>query len=370
MTAPAKILVVDDERGMREGCRRILSAEGYEVVTAEDGAAGLDIFLRQGPFQAALVDMKMPRMSGIELVEQIRRRDADVLLLIITAYATIETAVEATKRGAYGYIPKPFTPEELLLPVRNGLEYRALALEARQLRAEAERERLKLITAKSTFISMVAHEIKNPLAAVQGYLDAALQELPHEHRAADMLSRALVRAKGLDAMINDLFNLTAIETGNFHLHPGPLDLRNVLKEVVNAQAENARKAGIALELRAASDAAVVQGDHDAVFCIFKNLVDNAIKYTPHGGTVTLSQRHEGLFEVVEVADNGPGIAPEDQERVFDEFFRARNEQTAKVPGTGLGLSLVRKLAAMHQGRVQLSSELGKGSQFIVSLPTG
>ncbi len=368
MTAPARILVVDDERGMREGCKRILASEGYEVETAEDGVAGLDLFLRRGPFDAALVDLKMPRMSGIELVEQIRLKDPDVVLLIITAYATIETAVEATKRGAYGYIPKPFTPEELLLPVRNGLEHRALALETRRLRAEAEHERMKLVTAKSTFISMVAHEIKNPLAAVEGYLEAALQELPADQRAVPMLRRALTRAQGLDAMIADLLSLTTIETGNFTPHRTPQDLRPILRKVVNAQTENARKANITLQLELGEMPVVVPADHDAVFSIFNNLVDNAIKYTPEGGRVRLSLRREGAFHVIEVADNGMGIAPEDQERIFEEFFRIRNERVAKVPGTGLGLSLVKKLVGLHEGHVQLFSEPGKGSRFLVSLP--
>lgn len=147
--AGSRILVVDDEVGMRQACRKVLEAEGFEVHTAEDGAAGLELFERRQDFAAALVDMKMPRMGGIELIERIRAMDEDVVLLVITAYATIETAVEAVKRGAYGYIPKPFTPAELLLPVRNGLERRALSLEAKQLRREREQQLLELAFERS-----------------------------------------------------------------------------------------------------------------------------------------------------------------------------------------------------------------------------
>ena len=109
-----RILVVDDEPGMRTGCHRILAAEGYEVETAEDGIDALERFAKEnGSFSAALVDLKMPRMDGLELIDRVHAMDEDIVLLVITAYATIETAVEATKRGAYGYIPKPFTPDDL-----------------------------------------------------------------------------------------------------------------------------------------------------------------------------------------------------------------------------------------------------------------
>ncbi len=120
----SSILVIDDELGMREGCRKILTAEGYEVETAEDGVAGIELFEKRGDVAVVLVDLKMPRMGGLEVVEKIHAKDEDAVLLVITAYATIDTAVEATKRGAYGYLPKPFTPDELLLVVRNGMERR------------------------------------------------------------------------------------------------------------------------------------------------------------------------------------------------------------------------------------------------------
>src|SRR4030042_2928137 len=110
--------------------------EGYEVGVAEDGRAGLKVFEERKNYAVALIDLKMPGMSGLELIEQIRARDEDLVMFVITAYATFETAVEATKKGAYGYIPKPFTPAELLLPIKRGLEARALSLEAKRLREE------------------------------------------------------------------------------------------------------------------------------------------------------------------------------------------------------------------------------------------
>ena len=137
----AKILVVDDEPVIHESCRKILIPEGYSVDGADDGVFGLELFKQRGDFDAVLIDIKMPRMDGIELVNRLREIDGEVVLLIITGYATIETAVEAIKGGAYDYVPKPFTPDELLLPLRRRLERRTLALESKRLLLDVARER-------------------------------------------------------------------------------------------------------------------------------------------------------------------------------------------------------------------------------------
>ena len=481
------ILVVDDERGMREGCRKILAAEGYEVETAEDGAAGLDVFKKRGRFAAVLVDLKMPRMGGIELMERMREHDEDVVLLVITAYATIDTAVEATKRGADDYIPKPFTPDELLLAVRTNIEKRALSIEAKRLRDEREKRLLELafersksstiincmtdgvlvlnrdrqivlrnaaaarlvpecanlppiaapldalacaplrdflaevldassgpaivskeialgksiymvnaspvmelngetlgavavlrdITAlkrlemaKSMFVSMVAHEVKNPLAAIEGYLNVILSGVAGEDAARDreMMRRALVRAGTLRTMISELMSLTAMDTGNFVIKRSPLDIDEVVTEAVTSCRERAREKGIDLSLHADGTAERVLADRAAMVRVFTNLVDNAIKYTPERGHVDVRVEHDGLYVKVAVRDDGIGMTQDEIDRVFDEFFRAKNEYTARVPGTGLGLSLVKRLVEMHQGRVTLESSLGKGSTFTVTLP--
>lgn len=141
---PGRILVVDDELGMREGCRRILTPDGHEVGVAESGEAALEGFV-PGSYDLALVDLKMPGISGIDLLKRLRALDHDLVCVIFTAYATLDTAVEATKSGAYDYLAKPFTPEELALVVDKALERRWLTAEAARLREQAERN-LLLVT--------------------------------------------------------------------------------------------------------------------------------------------------------------------------------------------------------------------------------
>ena len=486
--APARILVVDDELGVREGCRKILAAEGYDVVTAGDGKAGLEQFLERGPFSTLLVDLQMPRMSGLELMREVKSRDDDVVCIIITAHATIDTAVEGTRQGAYSYIPKPFTPDELLLAIKNGLERRALAREARRLRAEREKRLLelasersksttiiscmsdavlvinteklvvlrnnaaariipdcasrelpfalqeisspdvreilglviespggfmilsreislgaetyvvsaspvieqggetsgavavlsdvtalkKLETAKSMFVSMVAHEVKSPLAATEGWLNLILSgmlkhDAAEEHR---MLQRSLLRVRTLRTMVNELLNLTAIQTGNFTLKRTPVDVVSVVAEAAGAHAERAgeKKITIALLPNDLAQPPVVLADREALSIVCSNLVENAIKYGRENGRVEVSCGRAGMCVTVRVKDDGIGMSPEDRVKVFDEFYRARNEVTASIPGTGLGLSLVKRLVELHQGTVAVESTLGAGSVFTVCLP--
>jgi len=419
----------------------------------------------------------------------VRERDPDLVPIIITAHATIDTAVEGTRQGAWSYIPKPFTADELLLAIKNGLERRALALEARRLRAERERrmlelalersrsttiitampdgvlvinaERLvvlrnaaaarimpecaerqppfpmaelasedvreivsvvldapggfmiltreirfgeqvfmtnvspilepdgstsgavavfsditgikKLETAKSMFVSMVAHEIKNPLAAAEGWLNLVLTGAAKVDRDEErrMLERAMVRMRSLRAMVNELLNLTAIETGRFQLHRVPLDPAAVAAEVVEAHREKAAGKRVTLLVEGAGGGApvpTVLADRDALSIIVANLVDNAIKYTPEGGTVSVATGREGMYATVSVHDTGIGLSVEDRERVFEEFYRVRSEQTHGITGTGLGLSLVKRLVEQHQGSISVDSEPGKGSTFTVRLP--
>ena len=488
VAARPRILVVDDEPGIREGCRKILASEGFEVITAGDGKAGLEQFLDRGPFAVLLVDLQMPRMSGLELIRELRGRDPDIVPIIITAHATIDTAVEGTKQGAYSYIPKPFTADELLLSIKNGLERRALSLEARRLREEREKRLLevasersksntinacmtdgilvinteglvvlrnaaaarilpecaelavpfpletiaspdvreiigvvngasggfmilsreiplgaatymvnvspvldaggestgavavfrdvsalkKLETAKSMFVSMVAHEVKSPLAAAEGWLNLILSGILKNDPAQErkMIERSLLRVKTLRTMVAELLNLTAIQTGNFTLHRAPVDVSEAVAAAVEPLRERAAERGIELSVEGAAPVAVpsVLADKEALSMVFSNLVENAIKYGREGGRLAVRIEHAGMYASVSVTDDGIGMSPEDRGKVFDEFYRARNERTASIAGTGLGLSLVKRLVEMHEGTVSVESALGFGSTFTVRLP--
>jgi signal transduction histidine kinase len=221
------------------------------------------------------------------------------------------------------------------------------------------------------FVSMVAHEVKSPLAATEGWLNLILSGMlkhdeAEEHR---MLQRALLRVRTLRGMVNELLSLTAIQTGNFSLKKASVEVTEVIAEVVESNRERAAEREIALSVSAGpAEAATVLADRDALSMVYSNLVENAIKYSRDKGNVSVTVGKSGMYVTVAVRDDGIGISPEDCGRVFDEFYRVRGEHTASIPGTGLGLSLVKRLAELHDGTVAVSSTLGKGSEFVVSLP--
>ncbi len=183
-----------------------------------------------------------------------------------------------------------------------------------------------------------------------------------------MMQRALVRATTLRSMVSELMNLTAMETGNFEIRRSPLGVDEVVAQAVGLSKEKAAEKGIVLCLNTAGGTKQVLADRKAMLIVFTNLIDNAIKYTPEGGHVGVRVEHNGLYAKVAVTDDGIGMTDEQIERAFEEFFRAKNEYTARVPGTGLGLTLVKRLVEMHQGRVNVKSNPGGGSAFTVELP--
>jgi signal transduction histidine kinase len=229
----------------------------------------------------------------------------------------------------------------------------------------------KLEVAKSMFVSMVAHEVKAPLAAVEGYLNVVLAGIGGNDPQRDrrMLERSLLRTQALRTMVSELLNLTAMETGDFVVTRTPLDLPEVVAQAVEGCRERADGKHIALALHApAGRQEPVLADRAALMSIFTNLIDNAVKYTPENGHVDVTVEPNGMYAKVAVKDDGIGMTPEEKERAFDEFYRAKNARTAQVPGTGLGLTIVKRLVEIHQGRVTVDSAPGKGSTFTVRLP--
>jgi len=228
----------------------------------------------------------------------------------------------------------------------------------------------KLETAKSMFVSMVAHELKSPLGAIEGYLNVILGGFVKEdsEKAREMMQRALARARALRTMVSELMNLTAMETGNFIVKRSPLEVGDIVAEAVESCREKAAAKNIELALHSTDGVEEILADRDAMLSVFTNLIDNAIKYTPEKGHINVDVGSNGLYVNVAVCDDGIGMTDEETEKAFEEFFRARNQYTARVAGTGLGLSLAKRFIEMHQGRITVRSRPGKGSTFTVSLP--
>lgn len=356
------VLVIDDEESMRDSCSQILTKSGFQAEIAEDGHTGLQKIKDSKP-DLVLIDLKMPGVSGFEVLERAKEIDPNIILVVITGYATVESAVEAMKKGAYDFLPKPFTPEELRIIINRALERRQLALEAESLRIEK-----KLL--EENFITMVSHQLRSPLVAIQQYFEVILAGMVGqvEEKQKEMILRARERLDGLLKLISDWLDLAKINRGQIVDKLKPVSLKKVLEKQVEFLKPLAKENEVTVELIPFSGNDLIQGDEETLEQAFANLINNAIRYNKPKGRVKISIKEKGDFLATEIEDTGIGMAKEHLPLIFDQFYRVSRSETQKTKGTGLGLSIAKKIVDAHNGSIQVASELGKGSTFTVFLP--
>ncbi len=484
------ILIADDEAGIRDGAERILMRMGYRVVKAERGDEAQKSVETLRP-DLVLLDLKMPGKDGIEVLKFIQQIDPRILVIIITGYATVEAAIEAMKRGAYDFIPKPFEPDQLRIVVNRAAEKIRLTREAEKLEQEKRRTLSDLDTEKSRihsiieslpdgvlvtntagnmvlinpaarqlmglppdakpgrpiadyvsdealcklimdisqgrildyddipaqefalpngkylharaqpvlgdrkeclgavvnmadittlkivdrlkseFVSKVSHELRSPLSTIHEQLATVLGNLVERAPAQDqhILTRAKEKTKGMISLINDLLDMSRIDEGLICREPRPVQVEELLRSIVDflgAKSE-AKQQSLTLTLPGSS-LPEIQADPLALESIFGNLVANAITYTPAGGNIRVEVDIAGVNVRVRVIDNGIGIAEKHLTRIFERFYRVKDETTRYITGTGLGLPIVKGLLDAMGGIIEVESTPGEGSVFTVLLP--
>lgn len=357
-----KVLVIDDEESMRDSCCLILKKEGFDTDSAENGIIGLEKIEANRP-DFVIIDLKMPRMSGQEVLDKVREIDRDIIPIVITGYATVESAVEAMKKGAYDFLPKPFSPEELRIIMRRGLERKKLIRETERLRREK-----KLM--EENFITMVSHQLRSPLVAIQQYFEVILAGMVGkvEEKQKEMILKAKERSEGLLNLINDWLSIARKDGGQIVDKLKPISLGAILSEIVDFLHPVAKDKNISLKLAALSGDDMILGDQESLEQVFVNLITNAIEYNKPNGSVTVSIKENADAILVDVEDTGVGIGPENLPLIFDQFYQIDRSKRKGDKGSGLGLSIAKKIVEAHGGSIQVSSELGEGTVFTVLLP--
>ena len=368
-----RILATDDEPGMRSAVVRALKdfrlqiedigeEVVFETITAESGEQCLEELEKQ-PVDILLLDHKLPGISGLDVLDRLEdQKTGEMQTVMVTAYASLDTAVSAIKKGAFDFLAKPFTPAELKEKVRKTATGIMLPRQARKLAAEKHQVRFE-------FISVLGHELKAPLAAVEGYLEL-LREQPelaeNEVQRSQIFERCLVRTAQMRKMVFDLLEITRIESGRRQRFIEQIDLDEIVRCCVETALPEANKRGIEIKLDSAAGT-MFDADRTEIDILLNNLISNAVKYNVDNGSVTVTITAHGSTATLTVRDTGIGMSKEERKRLFGEFVRIKNEKTKGILGSGLGLSIMKKVASMYDGEIRVESTPGQGSTFTVTL---
>ncbi len=379
-TENTTILVVDDDPFVREMLSMILETGGYAVATAENGAAAFRQCMEGQRADLIISDMNMPEMNGLELIRKLRENQVDTPLIILTGNNEISTAVEALNSGATDYLLKDENIQDtVVLSVEKSLEkYRLrkqniqlledLAVKNRELEA-SNKELLCLNNLKNKFLGIAAHDLRNPLTSIRGLSEILIGEAfgPLTAEQNEYLTIINTTSDEMLSLVNDLLDVSVIESGKLELRAARGPLKETLEERVKIFTVIADRKGILIKANLAP-VPDVTFDSNRISQVIDNLVSNAIKFSPADSTIHIALAGDGNRVKVSVLDEGPGIPPEERTKLFGEFQRLSVQPTAGEKSTGLGLAIAKKIIDAHGGSLEVESEVGKGSAFSFSCP--
>ncbi len=486
-TGAGPILVVDDEKFFQTLLGKILTDGGFEVTIAVTGKEAIELF-EKGNFPVVVLDLVLPDIMGTDVLVQIKEDDPDVAVIMITAYASLESAIDALKAGAYDYIQKPIVKEDLLRAVERALERQQLAVRNKKLVEELE-ARLNELRAMSTekeevfrildegllileqdgkihdmnekaasmidmegsawigtnfmssdlpvpetllsdilespgkpvrvmvnldrkdsmfrdievigtefnsanspdrflicmrdltsikdlekkreeFMAIITHDLRTPLTSLKGFVELLLGNYESDAKLREYLNILDSEADRMISLISDLLDLDRIDSDKMELYLEDISIVDVVKYSLKSVVGIAEKKKITTRLKVSEEEAyIIQADGKRILQILVNLYSNAIRFSPVGGNVdTLIMRSESEV-VVEISDEGPGIAPEDREVVFEKYRQLNRSSPERIKGSGLGLTIVKRLMDLHHGEIQLDDrDSARGSKFILRFP--
>lgn len=366
------VLVVDDEPGIRSGISRILrnftvsypfmdADIGFNLIEVGTGEEAIEK-VESEKIEIVLLDNKLPGIHGTEVLEYINKNKPEILVLMITSYASLELAVKATNNGAHDFIPKPFTPQELKSALENVSKHLFLRGMTKKMNKEGKEIRFQ-------FLSVLSHELKTPLNAIEGYLRIMQEKQAGDDLASyeQMIDRSLNRIKGMRSLIMDLLDLTKINLERKAEKLQDVSVGDIAQLAIEAINPYAIQKDVKIILTD-DEHIVLNADPSDLEIVFNNLISNAVKYNIDGGDVKVILKTEKNKAKIIIEDSGIGLSSEETEELFKEFFRVKSEQTKHITGSGLGLSIVKKVVGLYNGDIKVESKIGVGSTFIVTLP--
>jgi two-component system sensor histidine kinase/response regulator len=366
----ARVLVVDDNEANRALARSTLEDEGYDVVLAAGGAAGVAAFEAEQP-DCVLVDIRMPGVDGFAVCERIRAlpHGPETPVLFFTALRDVDTFDRALRAGADDFLTKPIRPAELVVRVQSALKLRRLSAELREhyeLFRHQRDDLLRLQLQKERLMAFVVHDLKNPVNSMDLHAQFLLRERELPATALDSVAHIRTEARQLTRMILNLLDLAKADEGQLAPKRSDINVRGIIEEVLADLGVNARDRSVNLRSSVAMDR--INADEDLFRRTLTNLVENAIRYAPRETSITVTAAHVDGAAELRVADAGTGIPLELREKIFDPFVQAEfGERPAAHSGRGLGLTFCKVAVEAHGGRIWVE-DAAPGAVFCVMLP--
>ena len=355
MNTTTKILVIDDEEIILKSCLNIFRLkDNVAVDTASSGTEGIKK-TNEKKYDLVITDLMMPNLSGMDVLRTLCAEQPEVTVIIFTGYATVESVREALKLGAFDYIPKPFTPDELIEVVDNAIKKRK------------DMSNVKMLD----LMAIVSHELKSPVDTMFSSVDALKKGYfgklaPAQQKTIDAVIRNCVY---LEDIIRNFIDLSKMEIGDLEFFSEDIDLaKSVIQPVLDLpdHQNNFRNMQIITDFKTLPQ---VYGDPNLLKIVVTNFVNNAIKYGSPDTTIVVTLSEDDSRYVCSVYNEGVGISKEEiKHRLFNRFARLKQKGTEGVKGSGLGLYICKKIIEKHGGEVWVNSEEGQWSKFFFSLP--
>ncbi|HET6316469.1 MAG TPA: hybrid sensor histidine kinase/response regulator [Chloroflexota bacterium] len=391
--AVPRVLVVDDEEPVLASIQGILELENYHVVGTTSGRRAVTLAAQQF-FDVVLTDLRLDDLDGLRILRELRRQSPDSVPIVLTGYASLDSAMKALREGAYDYLVKPCDVLELRTTIARGIErsrlstqlrkrvrqleqanetIRALNLELERRVDEATAELREEITERDEFTAAVSHDLKSPLTFIKG-LASLRRRRATSTPASDPLIDALAQIeKSADRMaeqLDELVDTSRLQAGRpLEVRRQPTELISLARQVIAEHQQTASDRHV-LQLTAGVPALVGEWDAIRLGRVLDNLLSNAVKYSPRGGAIQVFVDYDSPAKTsatLRVTDHGEGIPEVDLPHVFERFRRGGNV-SGRIPGTGIGLSGARRILEQHGGTIAVESAVGEGTTVTVRLP--
>ncbi|MBI3563683.1 MAG: response regulator [Elusimicrobia bacterium] len=363
-----KILIVDDDANIREGVSDILDVEGYETAQAGSTAEAV-AQVKKDSYDVILMDYNLTDGTGIDAIKQIRTLNADSQILMITGNASLDAAVKAIQESVNDFLQKPVNPDQLKRAISKSLEKMRLVQENRRLIEDLKKvndQLTRLSAMKSKFMSMASHDLSNSLMTLQVSFEMLAGTIKPDD---DQKKRMQYISNGIGQiarLIEDLVDWASIEQGKFRLETNLFDPGGMVEEAVVGPQARAATRGLTLKTEVASGLPTISADKKRLLQVLNNLLENAIRHTPKGGSITVRVERDPAGVRFAVQDTGDGIAPADKDKLFESFYQGAGSSGGRH---GLGLSISREIVHSHKGRIWVESPgAGKGATFLFTIP--